>query len=75
MSVNALSWPVQLWADWAGSPGCWAVAFSLSCAIVYVASSMGGGGSRGLWGGGIVFAWVLGFGVGCLGGRLVHWGW
>ena len=47
----------------------------ISLMNVDVKLSMGGGGSRGLWGGSIIFAWTLGFGVGCLGGRLVHWGW
>ena len=42
----------------------WAFAFSLSYAIVDVASYMGRGGPRGLWGGGIRL---------CLGSWL--WGW
>ena len=47
--------------------GYWAFAFSLYCTIMYVASYMGGGGSRGLWGGGIIFAWVFGLGMDILG--------
>ena len=50
--------PVWLCADWAGSLGYWAIAFSLSCMIVYVAWSMGGGGSGAC---GVVASSFLGF--------------
>ena len=52
-----------------GLLGFWAFAFLLFCAIASVASHMGEDGSMGLV---PVFAWVLGFGVGYLGGHLVH---
>ena len=61
---------------WAGRAGSWDIglfAFSLSCMTALVASH--GGGSRGLGVVASIFAWVLHFGVGYLGGHLSCWGW